>query len=269
MREIRGDKPYNASRLMKTRPISSAIIALLLLCGSAHAQTSQSAQKVFDSMIEALGGKAFLDVKEIQTSGRNFKFRRNEVVSSDIFTDFIKFPEMERTEFGKEKDRVVQINNGNRGWKITPPAKGKIPDVQEQSIPEEESFIDEFKAEFDYMVRFMVNAPKATLVNAGSDLVEYKRVDVLELRDPSKNLMRIFIDRETHLPVKTHFRRADESSVIERQYANWHQFDGVMTPLMVIFYKDGVKIEERRFDKVMYNPGFPDSLFAPPATPSK
>ena len=51
----------------------------------------------------------------------------------------------------------------------------------------------------------------------------------------------------------------------EEVYANWHKFDGVMTPLMVVRYKDGVKTMEIRAEKVAYNPGFPDSLFAPPA----
>src|SRR6185503_9576154 len=113
----------------------------------------------------------------------------------------------------------------------------------------------------DYVPRFVVGTPKTTLVNAGTELVEYKRTDILEVRDAQKNLIRIYVDRATHLPVKTQNRDADESIVREEAYANWHRFDGVMTPLMVINYKDGVKVREIHAEKVAYNPGFPDSLF--------
>jgi hypothetical protein len=119
------------------------------------------------------------------------------------------------------------------------------------------------------VVRFVAKAPKTSLVSAGTELIEYKRVDVLEIRDPEKNLLRIYVDREAHLPVKVQMRRADESSVTEESYANWHRFDGVRTPLMVVQYKDGVKTREIRVEKVAYNPGFPDTLFAPPAKTSK
>jgi len=52
-------------------------------------------------------------------------------------------------------------------------------------------------------------------------------------------------------------------------YANWHKFDGVMTPLMVVRYKDGARTIEIRATKAAYNPGFADSMFAPPAPKSK
>ena len=248
---------------------SIRLAAALLVAVAAFAQSPPSAQQLFDSMIEALGGKAYLEVKEIQVSGRYFTFRRDEVNGSEPYADFIKFPDMERTEFGKERDKRIQINHGKEGWNVTPPAKGKIPDVQPQSNALAQEFLDNFRTSFDYVPRFVVNTPKTSLVNAGSELVEYKRTDVLEVRDTRKNLMRIYVDRQTHLPVKVQRRDADESTVKEEGYANWHKFDGVMTPLTVISYKDGVKMMEIHADKVAYNTGLPDTLFAPPPKPSK
>jgi outer membrane lipoprotein-sorting protein len=242
---------------------------LIAFALTVSAQAPSSAQKIFDSMIEALGGKAYLDVKEIQVSGRYFTFRKNEVSSSMLYADFIKFPDMERTEFGKDKDKRIQINNGKEGWNVTPPLKGKIPDVQPQTKAQVQEFLDGFKTSFDCVPRFVVNTPRTSLVNAGTELVEYKRTDVLEIRDAQKNLMRIYVDRQTNLPVKVQRRNADESTVREEAYANWHKFDGVMTPLMVVSYKDGVKTMEIRAEKVAYNPGFPDSLFVPPAPSAK
>jgi len=256
--------------LNSMRLVAGFLVFFAALTLNAHAQSRQPAQKIFDSMIQALGGQAYLDVKEIQVTGRYFTFRREEVSGSEPYVDYIKFPDMERTEFGKEKEKRIQINHGKEGWQLTPPAKGKDPDVKEQSIVEAQVFLENFKTSFDYVPRFVVNTPKTTLVNAGTDLIDFKRVDILEIRDPQKNLMRIFVDRETHLPLKVQRRDVKESTVLEDFYANWHKFDGVMTALTTTSYKDGVKIQEVHADSVTYNPGLSDSLFAaPPEKTSK
>jgi outer membrane lipoprotein-sorting protein len=216
-------------------------------------------------MIQALGGKVFLEVKEIQTKGRFYGFKRDQVASADLFTDYLKFPNMERTEFGREKEKTIQINRGIDGWVIKPPVKKGDPDIEEQTPAQTESFLNKFKTAFDYMVRFVASTPQASVLNAGSEVVDFKRSDILEIRDAQKNLMRVFVDRETGLPLKSQTRLAGESLLDEEIYANWHRFDGVMTPLMVVRFKDGVKTMEIRTESVEYNPGFADSLFSPPA----
>jgi hypothetical protein len=241
-------------------------MVLAMLSSSGYSQTTPAARQLLDSMIDALGGRWFREVTEIQTTGRFYTFKRDEVVSADNYTDYLKFPDKERTEFGKDRDKTIQINRGLEGWVVKPPDKPKgEPDVQEQSPGATEEVLKDFQLSFDYVVRFSVNSPKSSVLSTGSEVVDSKRADVVEIRDQDKNLMRIFIDRETRLPLKTQTRRAGESSLHEETYANWHAFDGVMTPLMVVRYKDGVKTMEMRLQSAKYNPGFADSLFAPPA----
>src|ERR1700757_4052193 len=96
--------------------------SILLLCLYAFVAISGSAQsrstQPLDQMIEALGGQTFLDVDDIHTTGRFFGFSRGELNSGDIFADFIKFPDMERTEFGGPKFKTIQINRGKQGMKV-------------------------------------------------------------------------------------------------------------------------------------------------------
>jgi hypothetical protein len=172
---------------------------------------------------------------------------------------------MERLELGKEKEKVIQINRGKEGWTIKQsPNKGEPP-FQPQTSVQAEEFLNNFKLNFDYMVRFAVHTPKASVLVSGAEVVDFKRTDVLEVRDAEKNLMRVFIDRETHLPVKTQTRRSSDAVVHEEGYARWHRFEGVMTPLLLVRYTDGVKTIEIHAESVSYNQGFSDSLFAPPA----
>lgn len=242
-----------------------SFILLTLLLGFVHTACPQSqssrprSKRVIDQMIQALGGQAFLDVRDIHTSGRFFSFSRGQLSGLDTFSDYIKFPDMERTEFGHDKNRSVTINQGNRGWKI----EGKN-DPEIQSAAEADEFLAGFKTSFDYVLRFVVNAPKTTIQILPAEMIGFKRVDVIELRDPMKNLIRFYVDRRSRLPVKMDVRRMGQSEVNEELYANWHEFQGVNTPLFVSRSRDGVKKMEIRAETAEYNSGLPDSLFAPP-----
>ena len=233
--------------------ISVVALCLCVFVVSATAQSQKPAQ-VIDQMLAALGGSAFLDAKDIHTSGRFFAFTRGQLSGSDIFNDYIKFPEMERTEFGPPSNankRTVTINRGKEGWKI---AGKKEPEPQ--GIGEAEEFVKSFRTSFDYVLRFVLDQKQTTLQNLPSEIIDSKRIDVVEL-----------LDRDTHLPVKMQVRRTDESKLHEEQYSNWHKFQGVMTPMYVSRLTDGVKTMEIHLDTAAYDTGLSDNLFSPP--PSK
>jgi hypothetical protein len=239
----------------------SLVVCFGLLILPARAQTRSNA--TVDQLLEALGGQTFLDVKDIHTTGRFFGFARGELNSGDMFADYIKFPDMERTEFGGPKNKSITINRGKAGMKV----EGKK-DPEEITPGEGEEFLKEFKTSLDYVLRFVLRDRQTTTQNLPSEIIDFKRTDVLELRDPAKNRIRFYIDRQTHLPVKMQVRRSDDSKLREEQYANWHKFQGVMTPLFVSRYTDGLKTMEIRAETVTYNSGLADTLFMQ-LTPAK
>ena len=229
----------------------------LCLCTSAVTAHAQSrSNQTIDQMLEALGGQMFLDVDDIHTSGRFFAFTRGELSGSDLFADYIKFPEMERTEFGGPKYKSIKINSGKEGMKV----EGKK-DPEQQTPGEVEEFQKDFKTSFDYVLRFVLGNRQTTIQNLATEIIDFKRADVVELRDTAKNRIRFYIDRTTHLPVKMQVRRTDDAKIREEQYANWHKFQGVMTPLFVTRYTDGVKTMEIRAESVVYDSGLADTLF--------
>jgi hypothetical protein len=215
---------------------------------------------VIDQMIEALGGPAFLDVKEIHTTGRFFAFTKGQLSGGDLFVDYIKFPDMERTEFGREKNKSISINKGTEGWKIEPKEE-----PEPQTPGQTAEFLADFKTSFDYVLRFVLKHPQTTAQILPSEIIDFKRADVVELRDAAKNRIRFYVDRASHLPVKMQVRKANESSIREELFGNWHKFQGVMTPLFVTRSKDGVKTMEIRAETAVYNSGLAETLFSPPA----
>ena len=237
--------------------VPSCLCAFVLMTTAAAAQSRSN--QIADQMIEALGGPAFLDVKEIQISGRFFAFTRGELSGTDAFVDYIRFPDMERTEFGKEKNKTVSINRGNEGWKI----EGKK-DPEPQTAGETAEFLSDFKTSFDYVLRFVIRHPQTTVQTLPGEIIDFKRTDVVELRDAAKNRIRFYIDRNSHLPIKMQVRKGNDSAVREELFANWHKFQGVTTPLLVSRFKDGVKTLEIRAETASYNSGLSDNLFSAP-----
>src|SRR6185295_5512313 len=96
----------------------AAFFVPLCLCVSVLTTHAQSRPQTLDQMIQALGGTAFQDVKDIHTTGRFFGFTRGELSASDLFADYIKFPDMERTEFGGPKNKSITINRGKEGSRV-------------------------------------------------------------------------------------------------------------------------------------------------------
>lgn len=237
-------------------------VTFALSSAGAQSRSNPAPNPAIEEMIQALGGPTFLDVKEIHTSGRFFSFSKGDLSGSDLFEDYIKLPDMERTEFGRDKNKSISINKGTEGWKI----EGKK-EPEPQPAVQADEFLKSFKTSFDYVMRFVIKHPQTTIQTLPGELIDFKRADVLELRDSAKNRIRFYIDRSTHLPLKMQVRRANESSVNEELYGNWHKFQGVMTPLLISRSTNGVKTMEIRAEMAAYNSGLSDSLFAAP--PSK
>src|SRR2546428_6558324 len=247
--------------MMSLRILRVLALCCCVLAATNPAQAQTQANQLIDQMIDALGGQTSLDVKDIHTTGRFFAVTRGQLSGSDIFSDYIKFPDMERVEFGPTTRRTTQINRGKEGWKIV---RKKSPEPQ--SAGEIEEFLKGVKTSLDYVLRFALEERQTTVQTLPTEMIDFKRVDIVELRDPDKNRIRFYVDRDTHLPVKMQVRRTDESKIHEEQYSNWHKFEAVMTPLYVSRLTDNVKTMEIRLETADYNSGLSDNLFAPPAS---
>ena len=243
------------------RIVTAALVVLLSVASNVHAQTRP--MQTIDQMIAALGGQAFLNVKDIHTTGRFFSFTRGELSGADLFSDYIKFPDMERTEFGGPKNKSIRINRGKIGMKV----EGKK-DPEEQTPGEGEEFLKDFKTSFDYVLRFVVKDRQTTLQSLPTEVINFKRTDVVELRDATKNTIRFYIDRDSHLPLKMEVRRNDDPKWRREEYANWHKFQDVTTPLHVIRFTDNVKMMEIRAETAAYNSDLSETLFTQ-LTPAK
>ena len=99
----------------------------------------------------------------------------------------------------------------------------------------------------------------------GSDVVDLKQVDWVELVDRERTSMRIALDRNTRLPIRAVIVSRDP---LTRQrieeveyYANYHPIDGVMTPMQIQKQRNGINYYQVFFTAYRYNTGLDDALF--------
>ena len=216
-----------------------------------------TAQDILDAAIGTLGGEAYLGVADVVATGRFYQFQGGQLTGSDMFRDYLRFPDKERTEFGKDGN-LIRINNGDRGWNIDAGKKEVEPQIPEQI----DLFWDEYKVSLDHLIRFVLPESRATLQYVGRDMIDFTRVDVLEIRDEDRTRISLYVDRSTRLLIRKSVRRLNDPRVHEEVYSNYHDIQGVLTPLLVTRYTDGVKTAEIRFEQVAYNTGLSDDLFA-------
>ncbi|MGH9677270.1 MAG: hypothetical protein ACRD36_09230, partial [Candidatus Acidiferrum sp.] len=79
-------------------------------------QSTAKAKQLLQEMIQALGGSAYLNVKDSTCTGMLGSFGHSGALTGyDNFWDFVKFPDKDRTEFSKKRNQI-QVTNGNQGW---------------------------------------------------------------------------------------------------------------------------------------------------------
>jgi hypothetical protein len=243
-----------------------ACVSLAVVLGAAMfgaptvSRAQQNATQILDRAIEALGGAAYREVRDVTATGRVYQFQRGELIGLEVFRDYIKFPDKERTEFGKDGN-LVRVNNGSEGWNIN---DGEVEAQREEQV---EVFWEEFKVSLDYLLRFAIHRPESTLQYIGREMIDFKRADVVEIRDEDRTRIDLYIDRESGFILKKTVRRLDDPRVHEEVYSNYHLLQSVMTPLLIDRYTDGVATNQIRIDEIIYNSDLSDQLFSESLVP--
>ena len=79
---------------MMNQHLTRIFLIPFALCALVLTTRAQSrANPTVDQMLDALGGQAFLDVKDIHTTGRFFGFTRGQLSGGDLFSigAFLRF----------------------------------------------------------------------------------------------------------------------------------------------------------------------------------
>ena len=217
------------------------------------------ARALLDQMIQALGGKAYLDFRDVGQEGRTYSFHLGNPTSAGlIFWRFYKYPDKDRIELTKKRD-VIEVFNGEKGAEIT--YKGTRP-MDKKDLTD---YLRRREYSLDVVLREWIHEPGVALFYEGPTVADQKSVEKVTVMNSRDQAVTLYIDSIAHLPVKKSFSWRDPTdkqlNLEEEGYDNYRLADGIMTPFVVTRYYNGDMSNQRFLTSAAYNKGINDSMF--------
>jgi hypothetical protein len=221
--------------------------------------STAKAKQILQQLIDALGGPTYLDIRDSDCEGRLARFGHNgELTGYTPFKDYWRYPDTNRTDYTK-KGVIINLYSGDKGWTLD---KGGVSDLSAASIAD---FQEQTKKDINNLLRVRIKEPGMQIRFGGSDVVDLKSIDWVDITDPDDRNFRLAVDRTTHLLVRAIVSTPDENThdrnVDTSIYANFQLMDGVRTPLQITSDRNGRRIAQVFFSVCKYNNGLAADFF--------
>ena len=222
-------------------------------------QSAAKAKQLVQQAIQALGGDAYLNLRDVTCTGRESQFGHSgELTGYEEFFDYAKLPDKERTEYSSKRN-IVEVYNGDKGWVLD---RGGVQDAPDEALHERR---ENEKKDIDTILRTRIKEPGMIFHYAGPDVVDLKEADWVELEDSEGRTMRIAFDHATHLPLRKVIVTRDPNTHLRMEekeyYSNYHPIQGLETPFQITSDRNGLKTSQVFIKECQYNTGLSDSLF--------
>jgi len=244
-------------------------------------QSTAKARQILQQLIDALGGPAYLQIRESECQGRRALFGHNGELTGYIdFTNDRRYPDKDRTEYIAKSHNlksvlesaigvdgldlshggvVITLYNGDRGWTLD---RGGVSEMPAGAVSD---FQEATKKDVNNLLLRRLKENGMNFRFGGSDIVDLKEVDWVEIADSEGRTYRLAIDRISHLLVRSVVITDDVETRDRREdltiYSNYQPRDGVMMPRQLSRERDGRRSAQIFYDSCKFNPGLPDELF--------
>lgn len=257
----------------KIQTIFTFLVFLICLFASANsifAQTNQSDEKaeaILKKAVEKLGGEKYLQVKSTVGRGRFSVIRDGAIVSFQSFVDVIVYPDKERTEFKDGGVKTVQTNTGETGWIFD----GGGETINVQNKDQIEGFKRSLRVSLDNLLRGYWRGEAALSYVGKRPATLGKRSDVVKLTFEDEFAVEFEFSDE-NLPMKAVYKRinADKEELKEEdRYAQFVDFQGIKTPLIVDHFSNGAQTSRINYESIEFNKTIPEKIFLKPNSPKE
>jgi hypothetical protein len=216
-------------------------------------------KQILQQLIDAFGGPTYLDIRDSDCEGRLARFGHNgELSGYTNFKDYWRYPDANRTDYSK-KGVVINLYVGDKGWTLD---KGGVSELSAASVAD---FQDQAKRDINNLLRVRLKEPGMTIRYGGTDIVDLKTVDWVDITDSEQRNFRLAVDRSTHLLARAVVSTPDETmndrNVETNIYTNFQLMDGVRTALQITTDRNGRRVSQVFFTICKYNSGLPADLF--------
>jgi hypothetical protein len=255
-----------------TRIAFAALAAALLL----RAETpEQRGKRVVDECVRALGGDRYLNMENRVESGRVYSFYRERLTGLSIARIYTRYDsgvadtahdlaQRERDNYDKKEDYGTLFTD-KEAWDVTYRGARPLP-ADRFARYKETTLRDVF-----YILRVRLRERGWVLESKGSDVIENRPVEIVDLTDADNRTTTVFFDQITKLPVRQVFFRRDPVTKDRNEevthFTKFREAGGVQWPFAIERDRNGEKIYEIFSDSVEVNDKkVSDNLFVLPST---
>ena len=245
--------------------------------------SAAKAREIIQRAIQAMGGPAYLGVKDMTRIGRYTAFEHSGETRGTVrITDMVKLPDKERIEYtfkmyygvdapiplifvdipypiSKTKSSF-EVHNGDEGWVL---GSGGTIHMEADALARMRLAR---KKDIHLLFRTRLNDPTLSFRYTGQEVVDLKWVEGIEITDAERFTTRIAFDHSTHLPLRSIFLYRDpdydnQPTEDRDSYSLYHLIQGVVTAFQISHEHNGYRTSQMFYEEVKYNTGLDDSMF--------
>ena len=223
------------------------------------ADSAAKAKAILNQAIDGLGGQEYLNARNSDCSGRYAEFEHSGALGGYLqVRQLWQSPDNSRTEYGN-KGNIADLYADGHGWSLD---RGGVSELPTKAVNDNQ---EQLKTNVNMVLRFRLKEDGIILRYGGTDVVDLKQVDWVEVADRAGHSVRIAIDRRMHLPVRSVVMTRDPDTgdriETETRYSNYQVINGVRTPLQVVRMRNGLQVYQAFLDSCQYNENLPADYF--------
>jgi hypothetical protein len=224
-------------------------------------ENARQARALLNQAIQALGGQTFLNLRDMQQTGRTFGFYHGRPSGTGaVFWRFVEYPDKERLELTKERD-VAYLYVADKGYEVT--FKGPHA-VEKKDL---DDYLRRRRFSLETMLKVWLNDPGVALFYDGTALAGNLAAQQVTLINSKDEAVKLLFDIDTHLPLKKSYSWRDpvdkQRNTEEEIYDNYKPVQGIMTPYNFTRYYNGDMQSQRFVSSVQFNQGLDPAMFDP------
>lgn len=250
------------------RKVFSVLMAALLMAAPLAARpqaetvadkNAKQARAALDAMVQALGGDAWLNMKNQLIEGQIASFYHGAPnLGTTLAFEFHEWPNHDRIEVTKHRD-VIEFYVDRAGWEVTFRGKTKM----------EQDLLDDYLRRRDHSIETAVKVwmkdPATILVYEGRHMAERHMAEQVTLISPQNESVTILMDVQTHLPLRRVFEWRDptyhDKNTEAEEYDGYHLVDGIQTPYSITRFKNDEMFRQFYVTRVTYNQQLPPDFW--------
>jgi hypothetical protein len=218
-------------------------------------KNAEQARAALDRMVQALGGPAWLNLKNQMRQGHLAVFFHGKPdAGTTAYWEYHEWPDHDRYEYTTHRD-VLGFYIGRAGWEVT--YRGK------KALPQEQ--VDDYLRRRDHSIETVIKTwlpdPKTILIYEGKRMAERHMAEQVTLISAQNESVTILMDMQTHLPLRRSFQWRDplykDKNLDAEEYDDYHVMDGLPTPFNVTRFNNDDMVRQQFLDHVTYNQHLP------------